>query len=147
MSERDPVHSGLRRWLLHFRRTFVEKLFAIHAKVELYLRNGEPIGTYSRHYYDLYQLGQRQEVLEMLRSDEYTQIKEDYERISLRHYRKSYFRPDQMSFSNSRALFPQGELAERLGENYQRQCQILCFGPFPPWNKVLQLFEDLRADL
>ena len=42
-----------------------------------------PIGTYSRHYYDLYQLGQRREVLEMLRSDEYTQIKEDYEQVSL----------------------------------------------------------------
>jgi len=133
--------------LLHFRRTFVEKLFAIHAKVELYLRDGDPVGTYSRHYYDLYQLGQRREVLEMLRSDEYTQIKEDYEQISLRHYPRGYFRPDQMSFANSRALFPPGELAEQLGENYQRQCQLLCFGPFPAWTEVLQLFEDLRFDL
>ena len=30
--------------LLHFRRTFVEKLFAIHSKVELLKRDGRPIG-------------------------------------------------------------------------------------------------------
>lgn len=29
--------------LLHFRRTFVEKLFAIHAKVELLKRDGQPL--------------------------------------------------------------------------------------------------------
>jgi hypothetical protein len=42
--------------LLHFRRTFVEKLFAIHGKVEILKRDGRPIGTYACHYYDLYQL-------------------------------------------------------------------------------------------
>lgn len=42
--------------LLHFRRTFVEKLFAIHSKVELFKRDARPIGPYARHYYDLFQL-------------------------------------------------------------------------------------------
>ena len=42
--------------LLHFRRTFVEKMFAIHAKVEAFKRDGEPIGGYARHYYDLFRL-------------------------------------------------------------------------------------------
>ncbi len=36
--------------LLHFRRTFVEKTFAIHARVELLKREGQPLGTYARHY-------------------------------------------------------------------------------------------------
>ena len=40
--------------LLHFRRTFVEKLFAIHGKIELLKRDRRPIGGYARHYYDLY---------------------------------------------------------------------------------------------
>jgi hypothetical protein len=31
--------------LLHFRRTFVEKLFAIHAKVDAFKRTGIPIGS------------------------------------------------------------------------------------------------------
>jgi hypothetical protein len=30
--------------LLHFRRTFVEKMFAIHATVEMFKRDGRPIG-------------------------------------------------------------------------------------------------------
>ncbi len=34
--------------LLHFRRTFVEKMFAIHAKVEMFKQDGRPIGTYPR---------------------------------------------------------------------------------------------------
>ncbi len=42
--------------LLHFRRTFVEKLFAIHSKVEAIKRERRPLGSYARHYYDLYQL-------------------------------------------------------------------------------------------
>ena len=55
--------------LLHFRRTFVEKMFAIHAKVEAFKNAGQPIGGYARHYYDLFCLAQRPEVLAMLRSD------------------------------------------------------------------------------
>ena len=36
--------------LLHFRRTFVEKMFAIHSKVELLKRHRLPLGAYARHY-------------------------------------------------------------------------------------------------
>ena len=71
--------------LLHFRRTFVEKLFAIHAKVELFKREGRPLGGYARHYYDLAQLADRPEVEQMLRSDEYWAIKADYDAISRAH--------------------------------------------------------------
>ena len=43
--------------LLHFRRTFVEKLYALHHKVEQgVLKDGTPIGSYARHYYDVSQL-------------------------------------------------------------------------------------------
>jgi hypothetical protein len=31
--------------LLHFQRTFVEKMFAIHSKVEMLKRDGRPLGT------------------------------------------------------------------------------------------------------
>jgi hypothetical protein len=64
--------------LLHFRRTFVEKLLAIHGKVELLKRDGQPLVTYSRHYYDLFQLAERPELSAMLRSDEYSAIKEEF---------------------------------------------------------------------
>jgi hypothetical protein len=53
--------AGFPMRLLHFRRTFVEKLFAVHGKVELLKRDGCPIGTYARHYYDLFELARREE--------------------------------------------------------------------------------------
>src|SRR5262249_14935710 len=77
----------------HFLGTFVEKMFAIHGKVELLKRDGQPLGTYARHYYDLFQLSNRQEVVAMLKSDEYAAIKEDYDRISRAHFDRSYFPP------------------------------------------------------
>ncbi len=79
--------------LLHFRRTFVEKMFAIHGKVELFKRDGQPLGTYARHYYDLFQLAAQAEVIAMLNSGEYADIKADYDRISRAHFPRSYFHP------------------------------------------------------
>src|SRR6202034_4937902 len=67
--------------LLHFRRTFVEKMFAIHAKIELLKREGQPLGTYARHYYDLFQLAAQPERRAMLMAAEYREIKTDYDRI------------------------------------------------------------------
>jgi hypothetical protein len=70
--------------LLHFRRTFVEKMFAIHAKVEAFKKRGQEIGGYARHYYDLYCLAERPEVLAMLRSEEYAAIKATLEALQMR---------------------------------------------------------------
>jgi len=91
--------------LLHFRRTFVEKMFAVHGKVELLKRQGQGLGTYARHYYDLFQLAGQAEVVTMLKSAEYGEIKADYDRISRAHFPRSYFHPDGMTFRNSDALF------------------------------------------
>jgi len=82
---------AFRMRLLHFRRTFVEKMFAIHSKVELLKRDRQPLGTYARHYYDLHQLAARDEVMAMLTSEENASIKADYDRISRAHFPKSYF--------------------------------------------------------
>jgi len=58
--------------LLHFRRTFVEKMFAIHGRVQLLQRDRRPLGTYARHYYyDLFELSLQPEVIAMLDSAEY----------------------------------------------------------------------------
>ncbi len=131
--------------LLHFRRTFVEKMFAIHAKVELFKRENRPLGSYARHYYDLYQLSAQQEVLAMLESDEYACIKTDYDRISRKYFPKSYFCPDGLSFANSDALFPSKPLAAAITEDYQQQCHRLCYGLFPTWAQVENRFESIRT--
>jgi hypothetical protein len=130
--------------LLHFRRTLVEKMFAIHAKVEAFKKDGTEIGGYARHYYDLFCLAQRPEVLEMLRSDEYQAIKVDYDRISRTYFAKSYIPPANMKFAKSDALYPPKELRIILAARLEEQCRVLCFGPFPRWEELAGRLEDLR---
>lgn len=130
--------------LLHFRRTFVEKLFAIHKKVELFKREGTPVGSHTRHYYDLYQLAGQEEVRQMLESDEYGHIKADYDRISCQYFPSHYFHPEAMRFTNSNAIFPTGELARTLSVQYRQQCELLCYGTFPAWDSVMERFQTLK---
>jgi hypothetical protein len=130
--------------LLHFRRTFVEKMFAIHSKVELLKATGQPLGTYARHYYDLFQLAAQPEVLALLKSSEYNAIKADYDRVSREHFPKSYFYPDEMRFANSDALFPPADIASTIAAEYESQCRVLCYGPYPSWLEVETRFLELR---
>jgi len=130
--------------LLHFRRTFVEKMFAIHGKVDAFVRAGLPIGAYARHYYDLYCLAGTSEVRAMLATDEYAAIKADYDRISTEYFAKSYVAPPGMTFARSNALFPTGNLAIALAAEYESQCRALCFGQFPSWSAVEARLEALR---
>jgi hypothetical protein len=130
--------------LLHFRRTFVEKMFAIHSKVELLKRDKQPLGSYARHYYDLFQLSQLAEVDTMLRCEEYAAIKADYDQISRAHFPKSYFYPEGMKFAASEALFPPGGLVAVIREEYEGQCKMLCYGPYPSWAEVQARFSELK---
>jgi hypothetical protein len=130
--------------LLHFRRTFVEKLFAIHGKVELLKRDGRPLGPYARHYYDLAQLATHPEVVAMLQSAEYEAIKGDYDAISRHHFGRDYLPPEGMTFEQSDALFPKDDLAIALGREYENQCRTLCFAEFPSWADVQLRFLKLR---
>lgn len=131
--------------LLHFRRTFVEKMFTIHAKVEIFKSEGRPIGTYARHYYDLFQLAGQPEVRAMLESDEYAKIKADYDRVSKEHFERDYLPPDEMSFARSDAIFPTGELLTAIRKDYEAQCQVLCFGTSPSWDDVQARFAELQS--
>ena len=131
--------------LLHFRRTFVEKMFAIHAKVDTFKKTGREIGGYARHYYDLFCLAERPEVMAMLRSEEYGEIKADYDRVSREHFEKSYVPPPDMSFATSDALFPPAELAAALGAEFEKQCRILCFGAFPTWDEMQARLAEIRV--
>ena len=136
--------SSFEMMLLHFRRTFVEKMFAIHAKVESFKKTGLGIGGYARHYYDLFCLAKRPEVLQMLRSNEYEEIKNDYDKISSEYFSANYIPPDEMSFQKSDALFPSTQLASILGQEFEKQCRILCFGESPTWKQVQLTFNEIK---
>ena len=130
--------------LLHFRRTFVEKMFAIHSKVEILKRDKTPLGTYARHYYDLFQLAAQAEAIAMLKSGEYAAIKNDYDVISREYFPKSYFFPEGMSFAKSEALFPPVALAKIISVEYEAQCKLLCYGPYPSWEQVQARLLEIR---
>ena len=130
--------------LLHFRRTFVEKMFAIHGRVEILKRDRTPLGTYARHYYDLFQLASQAEVIAMLKSGEYAAIKKDYDAVSREYFPRSYFYPEGMSFANSDALFPSADLAKAIGIEYEGQCKLLCYGPYPSWEEFQARFLEIR---
>jgi hypothetical protein len=83
-----------------------------------------PLGTYARHYYDLFQLASQAEVIAMLKSGEYAAIKKDYDAISREYFPGSYFYPVGMSFAKSDALFPQADLAKAIGAEYEAQCKL-----------------------
>jgi Nucleotidyl transferase AbiEii toxin, Type IV TA system len=86
-------HEPFSMTLLHYRRTFVEKLFAIHGKILRFTQEGEPLGRDARHYADLYVLAGRTEVLDMLSSPEYESIRLDYNEKSRTYFPNSHRPP------------------------------------------------------
>lgn len=130
--------------LLHFRRTFVEKLFAIHGKIERLKSEAHPLGRDVRHYADLFVLAGRQEVVDMLGSQEYELIRVDYDEKSRAYFPKSYRPPVELRFGSSDALFPDDELRASIEPVYEEECQRLFFRPHPSFADVLARFERLR---
>ena len=73
-----------------------------------------------------------------------TFVEKMFDRISRIHFDRSYFYPAGMSFARSDALFPHAELAAAIRDEYETQCQQLCYGPYPSWTEVQWQFERLR---
>ncbi len=144
----DELHvEGLQPFemtLLHFRRTFVEKLFAIHGKVERLKESGAPLGRDVRHYADLYVLAGRPEVAAMLASNEYDEIKVDYDEKSRAFFPRSYRPPPDLRFTNSDALFPPDDLRAAIEPGYEQECRRLFFRPHPTFDNVLERFAEIR---
>jgi Nucleotidyl transferase AbiEii toxin, Type IV TA system len=137
---------GFDMTLLHYRRTFVEKMFAIHGKVIRLLDEDHPLGRDARHYPDLYALAGEHEVRAMLASPEYDEIRRDYDEKSRTFFGGVYRPPTDLSFTDSPALFPEPELRERLAADYEAQCRLLFSGAaYPSFAEVLARFEEIRS--
>ncbi len=130
--------------LLHFRRTFVEKLFAIHGKIERLKSEGHPLGRDARHYADIHVLAGQPEVLEMLRSPEYALICADYDEKSRAFLPAVHRPPEGLRFAPSDALFPPDALRAQIEPDYERECQRLFFRPHPPFEAVLERLLSIR---
>ena len=49
-----------------------------------------------------------------------------------------------MSFAKSDALFPPGGLAKIISLEYEAQCKLLCYGPYPSWAETQARFLEIR---
>jgi hypothetical protein len=146
-SDFDEVEDlvGFDMSLLHYRRTFVEKMFALHGKVVRLVNEGHPLGRDARHYPDLYVLAGEHEVRSMLASPEYEEIRHDYDEKSREFFPGSYRPPAELSFSDSPALFPDADLRDQLAAEFEEQCRLLFPGDeYPPFDEVLARFQEIR---
>lgn len=132
--------------LLHFRRTFVEKLFAIHAIVHD-VQNGARLGRAARHYADLHALAGTRDVKDMLATDEYRAIFDDCAEISAREFPTQHAMPDDRSFATSPALIPDDGLRAKLEADYEAECALLFYGPYPTFDQVLERLAQLAPRL
>ena len=108
------------------------KLFAIHSKIETV--QGERIAARQLRpplLRSVPTVAGRQRCKICLVGAEYEEIKADYERVSLASFPGSYRAPQEMRFAKSDAMYPKDALRGMIAAEYQRQCEVLCFGPFP----------------
>jgi Nucleotidyl transferase AbiEii toxin, Type IV TA system len=137
---------GFDMHLLHFRRTFVEKMFALHGKVERLLTEDHPLGRDARHYSDLHVLADQHEVRSMLASTEFEQIRLDYDERSRQFFPKAYRPPPELSFKDSPALFPDASLRARLEPEYEAECALLFSDQnYASFDQVLAGLTEIRA--
>ncbi len=134
--------------LLHFRRTFVEKLFTLHSRVERAIAQGKELGRDARHYYDLAMLLDQPQTRAMLESEEFRVICGQYRDLTAKFYPGQVkLLPDGMDLSQSPALFPSDDLKRRLAGAYVREADTLCYGSHPGFDEILEGFEGIRTFL
>ena len=81
--------------------------------------------------------------LTLLNTEEYNNIKQDCCNIGQQHF-NNYQLPEKLSFSNSIAIFPAGEIRQSIAKEYSQQCRNLCYGDYPTWEEIESCFEQLR---
>jgi hypothetical protein len=140
--------AGFEMTLLHYRRTFVEKMFALNDRVVRLLEGGAPLGRDARHYADLAVLAGLEDVRAMLASDEYRAIRDDCHEKNKQFFSDTYREPAGLSFADSPALFPPAEIQEQLARDYETQCELLFEdGDYPSFAEVLARLDEIRGVL
>lgn len=100
--------------VLHFRRTFVEKLFIVHGLVDRLQVEGTPLGRDARHYIDLYELAGTEAVRQMIETSEYVEIAEDTNAIGVEHFGKDHRAPENLTVKVAPRSRPQAAITNTL---------------------------------
>jgi hypothetical protein len=132
--------------VLHFSRTFIEKLFAVHGLVVRLEQQGTPLGRDARHYHDLHALAARAEVIDLLGSDECDAIRVDVDRVCQTFYSDRYVAPHRLRLADSPAILPPRGLRAQMEDDYNRECARLCYdGDYATFDAVLSRLQGLGA--
>ena len=120
-------------------RTFVEKLFAVHAAFE----NNRALGR-ARHYYDLFQMAGLDSVREFLGTPDYAEVLRDVSEVSRRYWPDRPLPPGG-SFRECGAIWPDEVATRQLELNYQRERELF-FGRPPLLKNVLERLQILISE-
>lgn len=128
-------------------RTFIEKLFVVHAAVERHRSGERPIGRHARHLSDLAQLAEHEDVLATVDSDGYERIVKDVDRASREWHGTPHLPPPGLRFSDSSVFIPD-DVFDEIDAEYQRECERLFFGrAYPSLAECQERLESLRERL
>jgi predicted nucleotidyltransferase component of viral defense system len=127
---------GIDLLCLHPRRTFVEKLFALHDAYE----SGKAESKV-RHYYDVYQLLSLDEVDNFLGTSEFKKLKDDVAQFSKENFPNSVL-PKENEFKSSKAFSPSPEMKTRISKAHDES--DLFFGKKPGAKEILERISKFR---
>ncbi|CAN5494610.1 hypothetical protein BH10BDE1_BH10BDE1_23500 [soil metagenome] len=111
------------------KRTFVEKLFAIHSAHT----NGQ-IEKYVRHYYDVHKLLGLAEIREFIGSADYNSLKVDVASVSQQFFKT--VAPADLDFSRSPAFQSSPELISEIDRSLSAQSGLY-FSPLPSAKEIM----------
>ncbi len=118
--------------LLHFTRTFVEKLSCVHSLALDYIRNDRAIGRNVRHYADLYALAGLPEVQRFVGTADYEELRENIAQNTAEWFSYAIPLEQGAKFADSPAVAPGSDLRRALRVAYQREVPQLFFRGDPP---------------
>ena len=143
----DESLSAFAMVVLHPRRTFVEKLFAINSACELFSEGRESaLARPTRHLADLYFLLGDPDVAEFIGSKEYRDLLPEVDAISNEHFPRDHRAPTEMRFAGSRALAPEGGLRTAIEADYARS-GVLFYGDRPDLAAIYERIAEVADRL
>lgn len=126
--------------MLDIRRTFVEKLFTVHAAF-----HEDRARNRTRHYYDLYRICSLPEVREFAGTTEYREMFLSVKQYSLECFPKAAV-PAGNSLAESPALSPQGNDLHALEANYAQEKHLFFTQP-PTLTAILSAIQQFAPKL
>jgi hypothetical protein len=129
------------------RRTFVEKLFALHSACELWTEGrSNALHRQSRHLSDIYALLGDADVADFAGSAAYHTLIPEIDEIGRQYFGRDHRTPDGLRFTSSRALQPEDHLLAAIEAEFARST-FLFYGETPTLEEIFDRIEKTRKEL